>query len=99
MSIAALFSIVFMLFGLGCASFIKDSCPTMAEEPVSGCRARVKCSQKKTNYSVGLSPSGQVADNFGLEPEQPSASTENYTHCIAKDLEMQKSVNQINKNK
>ena len=87
-------STVILFFGLGCTSIPKDTCPTIGNEPISGCRARAKCRQKKIIYGVGLSPSGQVAENFGLAPET-SPATEKYLECITKDLKLQKSLSEV----
>ena len=96
MKLTAILGIVITISGLGCASVSEDTCPTIAAEPVSGCRARSKCRQKKTSYGVGLRPSGQVEDSFRTVPGV-SPVTENYLDCINVDLEKQKALNLINR--
>lgn len=96
MKLAAILGVVILFFGFGCISVPEDTCPSISEEPVSGCRARIKCRQKKTSYGVGLGSSSQTEDSF-REPPEPSPVTENYLDCINADLEKQKALNLINK--
>lgn len=96
MKLVAILGMAISFFCMGCASVSEDTCPTIAEEAVSGCRARVKCRQKKTSYGVGLGSSGQVENSFRTVPEA-SPVTENYLNCINADLEKQKAFNLINR--
>lgn len=96
MKFAASLGVVILFFGFGCVSVPGDTCPTISEEPVSGCRARAKCRQKKTSYGVGFGSSSQPDDSFKTVPVV-SPVTENYLDCVNSDLEKQKALNLINK--
>lgn len=81
----------------GCATYQSDACPSIAREPVSGCRATMKCQvRKKTNYAVGLrSPAALLPQNYGVDMGQ-SPVTENFNDCISRDLLEQEATNMIN---
>ena len=80
----------FILICSGCATYQNDKCPSIALEPVSGCRARLKCQvRNKTNYTIGLrSPTALVPDNYGIDMGQ-SPVTENFNECVSRNLQEQ----------
>ena len=85
---------VLCVFLSGCASAAgaSDTCPSVEDEPVSTCRARLSCRQEKTSYGVGLGVG--LGANLGLGVSQ-SQNTENYTNCIDQNMKQQESVEQI----
>lgn len=91
-------AIALLFYQSGCATYQSDDCPSLASEPVSGCRARVKCqTRKKTNYAVGLrSPAALLPENFGVDMGQ-SPVTEIFNDCVTRDLQEQEATSLINK--
>lgn len=96
MTTAFVIGLVIIFLELGCASLTQDTCPTIAEEPVSICRARAKCTQKKISYGVGLGPGVHAKEDIGRTAEQ-SPVTDKYLDCINRELEQQRSLYQIKK--
>lgn len=90
MKFASIATLVLILCCSGCTSFVKNDCPSIAEEPVSGCRARLRCQlRKKTSYSVGLRSAAQTRENYGVDMGQSSV-TDNYLDCVSRDLDEQR---------
>lgn len=98
MEIAKWAALVIILGGSGCATSENDACPSLAREPVSGCRARVKCQlRSKTTYAVGFrSPAAMLPGNHGIDMG-PSPVTDNFSACISRDLQEQEAMKVINK--
>lgn len=80
----------FLFFFSGCATYQSDKCPSIASEPISGCRARMKCQlRNKTNYTIGLrSPAAMLPDNYGIDMGL-SPVTENFNECVSRNLQEQ----------
>lgn len=97
MKLAKWVALTFILSEAGCATYQNDACPSIAREPVSGCRARVKCQlRKKTNYAIGLRSSATLLpENYGIDMGQ-SPVTENFNECFSRDLQEQEAMSVIN---
>lgn len=74
-------------FLMACASGEKaETCPSEQEEPISVCRARLKCQGKVSSVGVGV---GVGLGRFGVGVGQ-SQSTNRYERCLDQDLLEQK---------
>ncbi|AGH94571.1 hypothetical protein [Pseudobdellovibrio exovorus] len=71
-----------------CASTDSNSCPSLEEESVSICRAQDMCRQQKTTYGLGLGVG--AATDSSIIGTRTMATTDNYTNCIDRDLDMQR---------
>lgn len=96
MRIAPIAAIGFIISS--CSSYPKDNCPTVGTEAVSDCRARQTCLvRKKTSYNIGLRPTGNVPQNYGVDMGQSPVSN-SYLNCVSRDLEEQRASELINSN-
>ncbi len=97
MKIAKWAALAIILSGSGCATYQNDACPSLAREPVSGCRARVKCQlRNKTTYAIGFrSSAALLPENYGVDMGQ-SPVTENFNDCVSRDLKEQDAMKVIN---
>ena len=96
MELAKWVALAFVISDSGCATYQNDTCPSIAREAVSGCRARMKCqTRSKTNYTVGFrSPAALLAENYGIDMGQ-SPVTDNFNECISRNLQEQGAINVI----
>ena len=71
-----------------------DSCPNVAQEPVSSCRAEQRCKSNNTRYGVGL---GVGPDAVLGEDVKRTYATDLFLSCVEQNLEDQKNENSIQK--